>query len=114
MEYVPAVQFSQVLTEEFTASENVPAPQSVHASDPACVLYLPVIQPTHGLLGPDQPALQTQSVMESLAGGASEFRHGSQCVLLSVEYVPAVQFSQVLTEEFTASKNVPAPQSVHA
>jgi len=52
--------------------------------------------------------------MESLAGGASEFRHDSQYILLSVEYVPAVQFSQVLTDEFTASENVPAPQSVHA
>jgi len=108
------VQFSQVLTEELTASEEVPAPQSVHASDPACVLYLPGIQPTHGLFSPDHPALQTQSVIESLAAGASEFIQGSQCVLLSVAYVPAVQFSQVLTEELTASENVPAPQSVHA
>jgi len=103
-----------VLTEEFTASENVPAPQSVHSLDPACVLYLPAIQPTHGLCGPDQPALQRQSVMESLAGGESEFRHGAQCVLLSAEYVPAVQFSHVLTEEFTAFEKVPAPQTVHA
>jgi len=73
-------------------------------------LYIPDRQATHSPFGPDQPALQTQSVMESLAGGASEFRHGSQCVLLSVEYVPAEQFVQVLSAEFTTSEKVPAPQ----
>ena len=79
VEREPALQFMQLsCVDEATESENLPASQRRHVCGPASVLYLPARQATHSPFGPDQPALQTQSVMESLAGGASEFRHGSQ------------------------------------
>ncbi len=43
------------------AAENVPAPQSVHAAEPAAALYFPAVHAAHSPpLGPVNPRLQTQ------------------------------------------------------
>ena len=78
--------------------EYLPAPQSVHAAEPAVVLYLPATHCEHAPpSGPVQPALQVQSTSASLAEGALVF---------------AGQVWQDVTP--TAVEYWPAEQSVHA
>jgi hypothetical protein len=74
-EYFPAPQATQVLaTEAPAAAENIPAAQSVHATEPAPVLYFPATHALHAPpSGPENPALQTQLVTAGEAVGDSEF-----------------------------------------
>ena len=84
-----------------TAAEYLPAPQSMHATFPLSVLYLPAAHCSHV---PDadtvKPATQMQSETAPLPAGAYEFAGHAEQVLSAVAA--------------TAAEYLPAPQSVHA
>jgi hypothetical protein len=84
-----------------TVVENVPAPQSVHATLPVAVLYLPAAHEVHvPPSGPEKPTLHVQAARAELEIGELELvGHPIQVVA---------------TVAPTVVENVPAPQSVHA
>ena len=80
-----------------TAVEYFPATQSVHAALLMLLLYFPATHDTHEPpLTPEEPVLQMQSVISSLAITAAEFKghawHTSEAAATAVEYFPATQF----------------------
>ena len=108
-EYLPAAQSTQLAA---TALEYVPAAQSVQASAPALGAYLPDTQPAQSPFVPDQPAWHKQYAMLALRDTEKEFSgHQMHSVLLSAEYLPAAQSTQLAA---TALEYVPAAQSMQA
>jgi hypothetical protein len=70
--YLPAAQLLQAVAP--VEAEYVPLMQSVHGAVPVTALYFPTEQPTHGPpFGPEDPALQVQLDLDTLAMGESEF-----------------------------------------
>jgi len=100
-----------------TAAEYVAAPQSVQASLPVVVLYLPATHAAHDPpFGPVNPALQAQAVPVVLELGAFEFEgHDKQVdaalAPILFEYVLTGHSRQVLA---CVKEYWPAPQSVQA
>jgi len=105
-EYDPPAQLIHVSVDELRSTENFPAAQSEHSSDPALALYLPATQPVHWSLLPDQPALHKQKVTLSLRTGECEFwGHEMQTFLVLFEYEPAKQSLHVLLVDFKTLEN---------
>ena len=72
-----------------TVTEYVATPQSVHATLPVLVLYLPAIQPEHTPpSGPENPALHVQAPTTELEIGEFEFvgqvKHTDAALALTV------------------------------
>ncbi len=82
-------------------AEKVTTPQSVHATLPLVVLYLPATHPEHtSPSAPVNPALQLQAALPELETGAFEFEGHVK------------QVDEALAP--TAAEYVAVPQSVHA
>ncbi len=95
-------QFTQVEVEVApTTTEYEPTPQSVHATLPLVVLYLPATHIEHiPPFGPVNPALQVQAAIAELDTAEFEFTGHAK------------HTDDVLAP--TVAENVPSPQSVHA
>ena len=90
---------------EAVDAENLPASQSLHASEPAADLYVPVAQAVHESAGPLKPALHSHAVLP--AAELASPAHASQTTAAEfAENVPAAQSTQ--SPDPLADLNVPA------
>ena len=73
------------------AATYLPGPQALHGAGPASALYFPATHFVHGPpSGPEDPALQVQADVDTLAMGESEFIGHASHLPLS-RYCPASQ-----------------------
>ena len=103
-----------------TASENLPAMQSVHLEEPEIGLYLPatqLVQKAKASVAEYFPAWQSTQVDSTVAPTAPEYLPGPQTMHMLeefapvvVEYLPASQLMQ--TEEPSLSEYMPIRQDV--
>jgi len=97
--------------------EYLPAPQSVHATEPVVVLYFPAAHAKHvPPSGPVNPRLQTQSVSASLPMTDCELEGQLRQVLavvapVVVEYLPAMQSEH--SSKFKPVLYFPATHAMH-